>query len=98
MKMSVRMDRKDAIPVREWEEFLAHARRIGASDDAMVTEDYDDDDRQPSGYLIEVSGTEDAEAPEVVLLPTDLVHDLLHVVKVVASSGGDVRGLETAAK
>ena len=99
MKLTVQMDRKDEIPLAEWEEFLANARRAGAADDTPVAEDYDEEDpRTPSGFVITVEQAEPRVSPENVVLPTDLVHDLIHVVTAVASSDGDVRGLEDTAK
>ena len=99
MKITMQMDRQYEIPVVEWEEFLAHARRAGAADDTPVTEDYGEDDpRTPSGFVITVEQGEPSATPENVLLPTGLVHDLIHIATVVAESDGDVRGLETTAK
>ena len=85
MKITMQMDRQYEIPVVEWEEFLAHARRAGAADDTPVTEDYGEDDpRTPSGFVITVEQGEPSATPENVLLPTGLVHDLIHIATVVA--------------
>jgi len=96
--LSIELEREESMTVRQWEEFLSLARRAGAADGTVVAEvtaDHSEDIL--CSYRVErpdgpVSG------PEQVVLPTWLVHDLLSVVKEVATSDGDVRGLETGAK
>jgi hypothetical protein len=97
--MQIRMDRKDEIPLVEWEEFLATARRAGATDDAAVAEiTQNPDSAFVMAYAIDVERDEDFEGPQIVTIPADILHDLLHVVRYVANSDGDVRGLEEAAR
>jgi hypothetical protein len=53
--MQLRMDKKDAIPIREWEEFLAIARRAGASDDTMIEDEVHESDPDIQiGFKIDV--------------------------------------------
>jgi hypothetical protein len=99
VKISVHMDRKEDAPITEWEEFLAQARRSGASDTTPVLEEFENDDPyRPRGWVIEVEQGDDPAPPENVILPTDLVHDLIFVATEVANGDGDVRGLEVAAR
>ena len=99
MKITVHLERQDTIPIAEWEQFLAQGRRAGASDSALVADEYDE--RHPDmshGWMIEVEQTTPAHRPENVTLPTRLLHNLLYVATQVANSDGDVRGLVEPAK
>jgi hypothetical protein len=97
--MQLRMSRKDNIPLTEWEEFLTAARRAGATADTTVDEEPDPlDPEQMIGYTIDVTPDEDYEGPASVTVPADILHGLLFITRQVASSDGDVRGLEGAAQ
>ena len=97
--MQLRMYRKDNIPLTEWEEFLIAARRAGATTDTTVDEEPDPlDPEQMIGYTIDVTPDEDYEGPDSVTIPADILHGLLFITRQVASSDGDVRGLEGSAQ
>lgn len=98
--MQIRMDKRDAIPIREWEQFLAAARRAGASNDTMVEEDvYEPDPDIVLGFKIDAKRDDDRPAgPDRVAVPADILHDLLYVARTVANGDGDVRGLEPVAR
>jgi hypothetical protein len=99
--MQLRMDKKDAIPIREWEEFLAIARRAGASDDTMIEDEvYESDPDIQIGYKIDVehAGKRSSSGPDSVAVPAEILHGLLFITRQVASSDGDVRGLEAPAQ
>jgi hypothetical protein len=100
--MQFRMSRKDNIPLPQWEEFLVAARRAGATADTTVDEEIDPlDPEQMIGYTIDVTpgeDDEDDEGPASVTVPADILHGLLFVTRQVASSEGDVRGLEGSAQ
>jgi hypothetical protein len=98
--MELRMGRQDSIPIKEWEDFLALARRAGASNSTMVEEEaYDRDPDIVVGFKIETgSGEGTPSRPAMVSVPTNILHDLIHVAREVASSDGDVRGLEATAR
>jgi hypothetical protein len=88
------------MPLGEWLKFLRAAQRAGAADDTAVAEVTAwQDDSVIIGYKVEVSSSSSATSePADVSLPTWLVHDLLSVVREVAQSDGDVRGLEGGAR
>jgi hypothetical protein len=97
--MQIRMDRKDAIPIVEWEHFLTTARRAGATDDTTIEEETSHLDPETMiGYTIDVERDEESDGPETVTIPAWLLHDLLFVARDVATSDGDVRGLEVPAR
>lgn len=94
----IELEREDKLPLAKWEEFFRLARQAGAGDGTPVTEVMcDGSDDIVCAYRVELSG-EEAAAPEQVSVPAWLVHDLLSVVRIVAQSDGDVRGLETGAQ
>jgi hypothetical protein len=97
VNLIVELERDDNLTVRQWEEFLAQARRAGAGDDTSVDEHMAQGTDVLVGYRVTVEDP-DTTAPEHVVLPTWLMHDLLSVVKIVATSDGDVRGLGTGAQ
>jgi hypothetical protein len=97
--MQFRMSRKDNIPLIDWEEFLVAARRAGATADTTVDEEPDPlDPEQMIGYTIDVTPDADYEGPDSVTVPADVLHGLLFITRQVASSDGDVRGLEGSAQ
>jgi hypothetical protein len=98
MDISVEMTHESAIPIKEWETFLAQARRAGATGNTAVAEVFaQGTDDVVIAYRIDVAGADKA-VPEVVTLPATLVQDLLHVASVVATSDGDVRSLQARAQ
>jgi hypothetical protein len=99
MDLAVHMQRKDMMTIADWEEFFAHARRLGASSSSPVDGDYDDDDPyRPKGWTIEADKTGSTNGPDTVSLPTGLVHDLIHVLTALAESDGDVRAIMRTAQ
>ena len=98
MSVSVELEREDKLTVGRWEEFLRLARQAGAGDGTPVAEVMCDGSSDVlCAYRVVLSGDEEAQ-PEQVPLPVWLVHDLLSVVRLVAESDGDVRGLESGAQ
>jgi hypothetical protein len=97
--MQLRMDRKDAIPLTEWEKFLTTARRAGATDDTTVDEQADPyDQEQMIGYTIDIDRAGDFEGPVSVTIPAEHLHGLMFVARRVARNEGDARGLEESAQ
>jgi hypothetical protein len=99
LSLSIELERDESLTVRQWEDFLGHARRAGASDDTSVTEVMCAGTDVLNSYRVEISEERrTGPGPEHVTLPTWLVYDLLSVVTEVAKSDGDVRGLESGAQ
>ena len=94
------MNKRDAIAIQEWERFLSTARRAGASDDTMVEEEADEQWTDVVvAYKIDAEPSEESpDGPETVVVPAEILHGLLFVTRQVASSDGDLRGLEGAAR
>ncbi len=93
MSLAIELERNDNLTVSQWEGFLQQARRAGAADDTLVAEVMaTGSDEIIHSYRVEVPEAHSAQ-PEKVTLPVWLVHDLLSVVRRVATSDGDVRGL-----
>jgi hypothetical protein len=97
--VSVKMNHNEAIPIIEWEQFLAKARQAGATDEAMVSEDVDERFSEVvNGWVIEVEQTGEPVASETVTLPRQLVQNLIYIVTGVAEGDGDARMLTGPAK
>jgi hypothetical protein len=97
--MQLRMDRKDAIPLTEWEKFLTTARRAGATNDTTVDEQIDPlDPEQMIGYMIDIERAEGFEGPTSVTIPAEHLHGLMYIARRVARNEGDARGLEEPAQ
>jgi hypothetical protein len=97
MQVTIELERQDALTVRHWEQFLEQARRAGAIDDTPVAEYMPDGTDVLCAWRVSLPDSP-SPAPQQVTLPTWLVHDLLSVVRIVAQSDGDVRGLELGAQ
>jgi hypothetical protein len=97
--MQIRMDKLDAIPIRDWEEFLATARRVGATDTALVEEEVYPPDSDARWFKIDAQPVEGHRArPETIEVRAHVLHDLLYVTRAVARSDGNVCGLESVAR
>jgi hypothetical protein len=97
MNVTVELERNEQLTVRQWEQFLLQARRAGADDETPVNEHMHEGTDVVVSYQIKVTESR-ATAPEHVVVPTWLIHDLLSVVTIVAEGDGDVRGLESGAQ
>jgi hypothetical protein len=95
MGVRIELEGSESLTVGDWEAFLRHARRAGAAASTGVREVMAEGTDVLVGWQVSLEGTDDP-APETVALPVWLVHDLLSVVREVAQSDGDVRGLESA--
>jgi hypothetical protein len=97
--ITVELEREDKLTIAQWESFLALARQAGAADDTPVEEVMvPRDDEILAGWRVQAAGPAVAAPDSRVSLPACLVHELLSVVSEVATSDGDVRGLEAGAR